>query len=237
MFEREDLLPRTGSPVPVLPPGPDLVAALAAVAPRDVQTGDLVDALRGWERVAGWVAACQARVLAEFAHRRLDAVTGVEDATTPAGDPVRLDRVSEFAEDEVAAALSVSRLAARGRLEFALQLCGRLPGTLDALARGRIGTGVARRIADALTCLPAPLAARVETAVLPRAAGRTPAHGPTRARPVRGQHRVPWSGSRSPVVHRARHRVEQGRWTTGNRRCGRLRQIIRASRRSGACVR
>jgi hypothetical protein len=207
MFEREDLLPRTGSPVPVLPPGPDLVAALAAVTPRDVQTGDLVDALRGWERVAGWVTACQARVLAEFAHRRLDAVTGVDDATTPAGEPVRLDRVSEFAEDEVAAALSVSRVAARGRLEFALELCGRLPGTLDALAGGRIGTGAARRIADALTCLPAPLAARVETVVLPRAAGRTPAQvGAVAARAVLAVD--PAAAQDRHVAALARRRVE-----------------------------
>jgi hypothetical protein len=142
-----------------LTPGVELVRLLADVAPAETDTGQLVDAAVGWERVIAWATACQAGVVAEFARRR------------PAADP-RDGEVSEFAADELAAALSLSRGTAGSRIGFALEL-SRLPQTSAALAAGRIGLGPARRIADALAVLPTELATAVEAQVVPTAFGRT----------------------------------------------------------------
>ena len=50
--------------------GPGLAGALAAVSPADVDDWDLIEVMRGWERLASWVAAGQLAVIAEFARRR-----------------------------------------------------------------------------------------------------------------------------------------------------------------------
>ncbi|HYT10854.1 MAG TPA: hypothetical protein VEL73_09370, partial [Mycobacteriales bacterium] len=52
------------------PPGPALAAALPVVPPADMDDEQLIDAVRGWERLAAWVAAGQLAALAKFAHRR-----------------------------------------------------------------------------------------------------------------------------------------------------------------------
>ena len=116
--------------------GPGLAGALAAVSPADLDDWDLIEAMRGWERLASWVAAGQLAVIAEFARRRpRDYVEAGPGGHADRGDP-RVPQVSEYAVDEVAAALRLSRPAAGARLQLAVELAGRLPGTAAALAAG-----------------------------------------------------------------------------------------------------
>jgi hypothetical protein len=92
------------------------------------------------------IAHAQARlvdVLGEVARRRPDPI-GVGGAHTREADPV----FSEFAADEVAAALSMAPNGAANLLSFAVKLSGRLPGTLAALRAGRIDWFKSRVIAE-----------------------------------------------------------------------------------------
>jgi hypothetical protein len=167
--------PVVGAPWPDLhlPPGPELAAALAAVplgsvpggavpggAVSEVSDAMVVDVVAGWERVKCWAEAGQAAALVEFAGRRRgpDGCGG---------------GVSEFAADEIAAALCLARGTAGHRIAFALGLVA-LPATRAALAGGRIGLGVAHRIVDGLAALSAAAAMDAETTVLTDAVGRTP---------------------------------------------------------------
>ena len=132
--------------------------------------------MRGWERLASWVAAGQLGVIAEFARRRpRDYVERGADGPgghADRGDP-RVPQVSEYAVDEVAAALRLSRPAAGGRLQLAVEVAGRLPGTAAALAAGMIDVPKARAVVEAVTPLDDRLAAAVEARVLPAAGRRT----------------------------------------------------------------
>lgn len=159
-------------PAPVAP-GPELAALLDAVSVSELRTADLVDRICGFERLSAWAAACQAEAIADFAHRRLDILSD-DELVTDTVEPVRLAQVNEFAEDELSAALSISRMSARARIDFALHLAGRLPRTLAALRQGRIGVASARVIVDGTGPLPDDVASAVETTVVPWAEGRTP---------------------------------------------------------------
>ena len=110
--------------------------------------------MRGWERLASWVAAGQLAVIAEFARRRpRDYVERGADGPgghADRGDP-RVPQVSEYAVDEVAAALRLSRPAAGARLQLAVELAGRLPGTAAALAAGVIDVPKTRAVVEAVT--------------------------------------------------------------------------------------
>jgi len=81
--------------------------------------------------------------------------------------------VSEFAVDEISAALRLSRAAAGGRLQVAIELDRRLPATALALSRGEVDLPKARAIVDATGQLDDDAAAAVDVRVLPRAAGQT----------------------------------------------------------------
>ena len=129
----------------------------------DLDDGELVELIQAWERLASWAAAGQLAAVAELARRR--------PSGTGAGDPA-VPEVSEFAVDEVAAALRLSRPAAGARLHLAVEL-GRLPATSAALAEGALDVPRARAVVDAVTVLDAPLAAAVERQVLPRAGAQT----------------------------------------------------------------
>ena len=106
----------------------------AAPAPSEVDDGELVELIQAWERLASWAAAGQLAAIAELARRRprdlLERPGGQGDAGHP-GVP----EVSEFAVDEVAAALRLSRPAAGARLHSAVELT-RLPRTAAALHDG-----------------------------------------------------------------------------------------------------
>ncbi len=74
------------------PPGPALAAALPVVPPADMDDEQLIDAIAGWERLAGWAAAGQLAALAEFARRRprdlLDQPPGHADTGHPGAPEV-----------------------------------------------------------------------------------------------------------------------------------------------------
>src|SRR5262245_1331505 len=135
-------------------PGPALVAVLADAAPHELDPSGLVDALVGYERLAAWAAAGQARMLAA-----LGAALVRDD--------------EDWTREEVAAALRLSGPTAQRRIEVARDLCARLPATLAALAAGGISYLHAVVIAEATHDLDDRAAARVEQRVLGRAAAQT----------------------------------------------------------------
>ena len=153
--------------------GPGLAGALAAVSPADVDDWDLIEVMRGWERLASWVAAGQLAVIAEFARRRpRDYVEAGPGGHADRGDP-RVPQVSEYAVDEVAAALRLSRPAAG-----VPAAAGGGAGRAAARHRGRVGRrGIdvpkTRAVVEAVTALDDGLAAAVEARVLPAAGRRT----------------------------------------------------------------
>jgi Domain of unknown function (DUF222) len=146
-----------------LPPGPGLAALLSTMRLSEVDDWSLVEVVRGWERVVSWAAAQQLAAVAELAGRR--------PAEQSGGGPN--GSISEFAIDEVAAALRLSRPAAGARLHLAVDLAGRLPATAAALHAGEIDVPKARAVVEASTPLDPPAARAVERRVLPRAGRQT----------------------------------------------------------------
>jgi len=124
-----------------------------------------IEAVAEVDRVISFANAVKLRYLAAFARLRPPDEIGHRNADSA------LDRdgnhlVSEFAGDEVAAALNLSRNAACNQLSLALDLTQRLPGTLYALQTGAIDAAKARAVAEATAPLPAATAAVVEEKVL-----------------------------------------------------------------------
>jgi len=144
--------------------------------------------IEGCEREIAAAQARQLRALARFAALRSDPNSG---------------RIDEFAPDEIAPLLRISRNAAMVRLELAVELETRLPGTLTALERGAIDLHKARIVAELTRPLSAEHAADVERHVLVGAAGQT--SGQLRAATRRAVLRVDPHGADA----RHRHRVGQ----------------------------
>ncbi|MDQ3476483.1 MAG: 13E12 repeat family protein, partial [Actinomycetota bacterium] len=119
----------------------------------------MLDRIVGYERLAAWAAAGQARALTELTTRRT--------ATDPNSLP--------FAVEEVALALSCSRMAAGTKVTLSLDLAQRLPATLDAWEQGRICHARARALSEATTRLSAADAAFVEDQLLGAAETLSPA--------------------------------------------------------------
>jgi hypothetical protein len=153
-----------GGVVDQLPPG----LVLAALA-RDAWHGglhsmsddELVGLALAWRRLDSWATAGELAAIAELDRRR----TIQADA---AGDP----RIAEHFADEVAMAMTLTGRAAAGLLDFAEAL-SRLPRTRAALAAGDIDRTKAYVLADELSGLTGPHAAKVEAAVLARAPQQT----------------------------------------------------------------
>jgi Domain of unknown function (DUF222) len=114
------------------------------------------------ERAVAAVQAEELALIAEFIRVR----------PAEAGEQLR-HGASEFAVDELAAELHLSRGAAGGRMSLAFALTERLPGTAAALAAGDLDLPRARAIAAVTDHLDAPVAAVVERRVLPRATTQT----------------------------------------------------------------
>jgi hypothetical protein len=131
----------------------------------------LIDAMVGFERLAGWAEARQARVLAEFARRRPG-----EDTTLVATD--KPCAMSKFAPDEVGLALKLARMTAKARIGRAVQLQQVLPETLRLWQQGRLDERRVAAICDATHYLSAKKA---------RGAAAGPGPGPRpNGRPVEG---------------------------------------------------
>lgn len=118
-----------------------------------------LDEILTCERIVASAQARQIRALARLTELRPDRLGGVID---------------EFTADEVAPLLRISRNAAHRRLELAIQLTGRLRGTLTALDCGDLDLYKARIIAELTSVLGDEQAATVEARILPRAADQTP---------------------------------------------------------------
>jgi hypothetical protein len=109
---------------------------LIQFASSELSSHDLLEVMAGWERLVSWAQARQADVIAEFARRR--------PGPYAPDEPGRA--VSEFAADEIAVRLRISRRAADVKLALALDLADRLPATRQALLDGRIDLAKARAI-------------------------------------------------------------------------------------------
>jgi Domain of unknown function (DUF222) len=119
--------------------GPALAGQLAAVHLDKVGDDGLIEALAKAEKLARWATAAQLAVISELARRRPD---------------------PQFVQDEIAAELRLSRVAAATRLGLALDL-DRLPQVGDAMATGRLDLPKATAITDAVAVLEPPAATAV----------------------------------------------------------------------------
>jgi hypothetical protein len=134
--------------------------------PAVLSDSELIDAVIGFDRVASWALARQAVLLTEFARRRPGDHPLAANSDTPS-------RCSEFAPDEVALALRLSRMTATGRLVMAQTLVEELPATLAAWETGVIDSLKARAITETAYLLPAQQRSALEARVLPRAGTQT----------------------------------------------------------------
>ncbi|HVQ94100.1 MAG TPA: DUF222 domain-containing protein [Mycobacteriales bacterium] len=123
---------------------------------------DLLDRIVACEREIAGAQARQLALIAEFARSR-----------PPSVGERPLAGASEFAVDELAVELRLSRLAAGARLVLAVTLADRLPGTAAALAAGDLDLPRARVVAEGTSTLDPPAALAVEARVLPRAVTQT----------------------------------------------------------------
>jgi hypothetical protein len=149
-------------------PGEETAVGLdaATAEPATLSDAGLIEGIVGFERLAGWAQARQARLLAEFARRR------------PGDDPVMVatDKscaLGRFAPDEVGLALKLSRLTAKARLGRAVQLSEVLPETLHAWQRGELDERRVTAVCDATHYLPVQKARAVQQRVLGRAPEQT----------------------------------------------------------------
>jgi len=140
---------------------------VAAADPAALPGWDLVDLIAAAHRLAAWAQGMELAAIAELAHRR------PEDPMEPWQPGSRSERVSEFAADEISAALHVSRWTADRTLGVALELFDRLPATRAALLAGAIDVPKARAIADAVGGLDDATTATVEVGALQRAPHQT----------------------------------------------------------------
>jgi hypothetical protein len=138
-------------------------AALGELPEEALDDEGLLQTAAEWERIRARADAGQLAVLAAFAARRSG-------------------RDREFADDEVALALRLTRWTAAGRTELAEALAQRLPATFAALRDGRIDQIRARAVADATLNLSDEAARAVEEAVLPKAERQNSAEVRRRAR-------------------------------------------------------
>lgn len=126
------------------------------------QLGQIVDCARGEAMSAG----AKLHAVAEFIHLEMAKVAGQRES--------EVTYAARSAQCEVGLALHVSTQSAGGLVDLALALSRRLPRTLDALRIGRITLPVARMLSEETANLTVAQAAQVETAILPKAAERTP---------------------------------------------------------------
>jgi hypothetical protein len=137
---------------------------LACAEPAALTDAELVEAMVGFERMNAWAAARQHAVIAEFGRR------GGDGSIRPVSAAVA---AREWAADEVALALTVSRRSGAVRLAQAARLDGPLRATRDLLQTGRIDVSRARLIVDRCAVLSDEHATLVQERVLGKAPGQT----------------------------------------------------------------
>ena len=184
----------------------------ATADPARLSDDTLIEAMVGFDRVASWAAARQARLLDELARRRPTDTAPYSARSAGVG--------SEYAPDEVGVALHLSRGSACARIGLARRLLSTLPATHALWESGRIDTAKARAVDDATVVLSDELARRWRRGCCP---GRRSRPWPSsRPRwPVRCSPRIP----RAPSSDTSRPGGTVGWWSppsrTGWARCGR----------------
>ncbi len=143
-----------------------------AAALAELDDAELVSVIQFWERAASAAAAAQLAAIGELARRRpRSGAAGGPAGHSDAGDPL-VPEISEFAVDEVAAALRLSRPGAGARLHVAVELT-RLPAVASALSDGLLDVPKVRAVVDAVAVLDPVTAVAVTDRVLPRAGRQT----------------------------------------------------------------
>ena len=133
----------------------------------ELDDDELIGLMRAWRRLESWCDAGLLATIAELARRR------PAERTAPAPPGQFPAQVSEFASDEVAAALTLSAQTAGTYSDLALDLATRLPATFHALHHGIIDHLKARVIAEATRVLTDDQAREVEARIFPRAGQQT----------------------------------------------------------------
>ena len=133
--------------------------------PASLDDATLVEAMVGFDRVASWAAARQARLFAELAARRPADKAPYSARWAGVG--------SEYVPDEVGVALHLTRSTACARVGTACRLLTVLPETHALWEAGGIDTAKARAVDDATWTLPEELARAVQDRVLPKAPVQT----------------------------------------------------------------
>ena len=165
------------------------VSAVVTASPAALSGPELVDAIVASEKALSLLVAVQMQLLTEFARPgRAGDVSGLVESLIDKGgaahrpdgsidvdvvDTIVRDRARSLAAAEVAAALQISPITAGIRIRKAADLCVQLPGTVQALAAGRIDRGRAFLIAERTAVLTPELRAEVEEQILPLAPARS----------------------------------------------------------------
>ena len=116
-------------------PGPELVELLSGLEPGDLSEVQVLEVIAAWQRVAGWVAHAQGRVVHEHQVRQVGSVA------------------QEFAVDEVACRLVISRAAADRMVDLAWE-AALVPAFGDALGAGVLDTTKAHALISGLFGVP-----------------------------------------------------------------------------------
>ena len=133
----------------------------------DLDDDELVGVLRAWQRIESWASASGLAAVTELARRRPAA------GVPPPVSGQFPEQISEFAVDEIAAALTLTSRAAGTCTALALDLEIRLPGTARAHHEGLIDRAKARLIAEATRVLSDADARAVEEHILAKAGEQT----------------------------------------------------------------
>ncbi|MBP2365303.1 DUF222 domain-containing protein [Pseudonocardia parietis] len=141
------------------PPGPALGALLTGIDPARVANGDTVTVLQAWRRQRSHTDAGELTVLAQVGRCRRD---------TPPERVARLEAPDPDCGFEIAAALTLTELAAWREHALAEMVVHRLPTVHAALAAGEIDRGKAVVFADLLEPLTDAQNARICAALLPK---------------------------------------------------------------------
>ncbi len=134
--------------------------------PAVMSDAGLIDAIIGWERVAAWAQARQARLLAEFARRRPGDARDLSMADRASG-------LSRYAPDEVGLALHLSRGTAKARVCESVRLDAELVAARQVWEDGLIDERKIRALCDATLYLKPEQATAVQDRVLDRAPKQT----------------------------------------------------------------
>lgn len=142
--------------VTTAPPGPELLAELAAVPVEALDQHGRAFLLEAWERQCRWVAARGQQILAGIAG--------------PDWQPGSAD---DWASADVAVALDVAPSTAGSRIAVARRLAGPLAATAAALARGELSAQHATALAEETAELSDEMASEVQERVMSRRCWRT----------------------------------------------------------------